>query len=168
MFNTGYNPTSNMGFGSRFKLNEAYSPTLANANYAPGMVDLSQPMPTPMGGAAPNMVSTANAIGGGSVAPGAAGSMSPGNLSTSWPGMNNPMQQQTPAGGAGDMSPSATMALAQLGGGLLNQSQPTTTPPGGQALMGGSPMPASGVSGQNGALQRLLSMYGIQGGLLGG
>ena len=176
MFNTGYNSTSNMGFGNRFKLNQVYSPALSSIDLTPGMVQLSQPMPTAAGGAAPGMASTANGIGGGAVMPGAAGSMSPGNIpmaspqassppinpaATSWPGMNNPMQQQMPAGGGG-MSPSAMAQLAQLGGGLLGSSQPQGAAPAPPAA------PQHSVTGQNGALQRLLSMYGIQGGLLGG
>jgi len=176
MFSTGFNSTSNLGFGGRFNLNQAYSPALQKLDLTPGMVQMSQPMPTAAGGAAPGMASTANGIGGGAVTPGAAGSMSPFNVpmnspqgatppfnpnATSWPGMDNPMQQQTPAGGGG-MSPSAMAQLAQLGGGLLGGSQP-------QGAAAASPPPAQhSVTGQNGALQRLLSMYGVQGGLLGG
>src|SRR5574340_480079 len=110
MFSADYNPSANMGFGDRFKLNQAYSPTLAKSDLTPGMVQLmQQPMPTPAGGAAPGMSMTANG----------------------------------------------------MGGGLLNRAQP-------QAMMAPPQVaPMSGVSGNNGALQRLLGMYGIHGGLLG-
>jgi hypothetical protein len=177
MFSTNFNPSANMGFGDRFKLNQAYSPTLSKSDLTPGMIQLmQQPMPTPAGGAAPGMPMTANGIGGGSVPPGAAGSMSPPGMMMQGaqpqpgqvPGVpaflaQAPnMQQQAPSGGNGGVMPPGAMAqLAQLGGGLLNRSQP-------QAMMAPPQVaPMSGMSGNNGALQKLLGMYGIHGGLLG-
>lgn|SRR5574340_5008 len=175
MFSADYNPSANMGFGDRFKLNQAYSPTLAKSDLTPGMVQLmQQPMPTPAGGAAPGMSMTANGIGGGSVPPGATGSMSP-PLGMMMQGAQ-PQMGQAPGAPAflaqaptmqqlgaprGSLPPAAALQLAQLGGGLLNRAQP-------QAMMAPPQVaPMSGVSGNNGALQRLLGMYGIHGGLLG-
>lgn len=177
MFSTDFNPSANMGFGSRFKLDEAYSPTLSKSDYTPGMIQLmQQPMPTPAGGAAPGMSLTANGIGGGSAMPGNPGSMSPQPGMMMQGGQAQPgqvpgvpaflaqapnMQQQAPSGAAHGLSPSAMAQLAQLGGGLLNRSQP-------QAMMAPPQVaPMSGMSGNNGALQKLLGMYGIHGGLLG-
>lgn len=70
---------TNLGFGTMFNMNQPFSPTLARSNLTPGMMQLS-PQPTPGGGAAPLYPSTANGIGGGAVAPGAAGAQSPGNI----------------------------------------------------------------------------------------
>src|SRR5574340_851991 len=125
MFSADYNPSANMGFGDRFKLNQAYSPTLAKSDLTPGMVQLmQQPMPTPA------VLAQA------------------------------PTMQQLGAP-RGSLPPAAALQLAQLGGGLLNRAQP-------QAMMAPPQVaPMSGVSGNNGALQRLLGMYGIHGGLLG-
>lgn len=80
---------------------------------------------------------------------------------TSWPGQGTPMQQQMPAGGGG-LSASTVQQLLGAAGGILGASHPQPQ----EAPV--APMPQMGYTANNGALQRLLSMYGIHGGLLGG
>lgn len=180
MFSFGFNPTSNQGFANQFDMSKPYSPTLSNANYSPGMINMQQPTPSPMGGSAPGMASTANGIGGGSAMPGNPGSLSPGLLAQfgqigeqgTGAALGASMPGAAPAAAATQGAATGTsqgmsgggntmQMLAQLGGGLMAQGQPR---PEGQA-----PPPGEGTtySGQNSAMQKLLAQYGISGGLLG-
>lgn len=131
---------TNLGFGTLFNMNQPFSPTLARTNLTPGMMQLS-PQPTPMGGAMPSYPSTANGIGGGAVAPGAAGAQSPGNILQQHPmtqfaqpamfaaqqmsgqpggGNPNPYQATMAANGLTAASPTAGMPLSMA----LKAAQP--------------------------------------------
>lgn len=119
---------TNLGFGTLFNMNQPFSPTLARTNMTPGMMQLS-PQPTPGGGAAPLYPSTANGIGGGAVAPGAAGAQSPGNILQQHLGFAQPAMfaAQPMVGQPGGGNPGAPSGLqATLNGQVLGQ-------PGGQA-----------------------------------
>lgn len=123
---------TNLGFGTLFNMNQPFSPTLARTNMTPGMMQLS-PQPTPGGGAAPLYPSTSNGIGGGAVAPGAAGAQSPGNIMQQHP-MTQFAQpamfaaQQMP-GQPGGGNPALGGYQATLNGQVLGQP---TGQPGGQ------------------------------------
>jgi len=157
----------NMGFGQRFKLGEAYSPTLQDARFGQqGMVQLQ---PTAMGMAPQMMQAPQQAGPGGMPAFGVPGQQQQPNPSLLDVGL---AQQQQPGGllgfgnntaemtGAGaGASPNWGGAISQ-GLGLLAQGQ------GGEEAGPTAPLnPGAGIirAPQNDKLQRLLAQYNITG-----
>lgn len=148
-------PQKNLGFGERFKLDQAYSPTLAQANYTPGMLDLpiaSQATPASVPGA----MQPAYQPQPSQLDVGLAQQQNPGSMM----GMGNNMQQFTGAQQSGPTQ-GQMQQLGQMGQGLLAQAtqQPEAPVP--------QMNPGIGVTGRNDALQQLLARYGIQHGLMG-
>lgn len=183
---------TNLGFGTLFNMNQPFSPTLARSNLTPGMMQLS-PQPTPGGGAAPSYPSTANGIGGGAVAPGAAGAQSPGNIMQqhamtqfAQPAMFASQQMPGPPGGGGNPALGGYQATlngqvlgqpsGQLGGQMSAMQMMQGMRPGLQLLASAHQRPATQAAQQAQTMQqvqaaqqlaKLLGQYNV-GGLLGG
>lgn len=133
----------NMGFGQRFQLGQAYSPTLANASFGQqGMVNLQ---PTAMGAQGlqagrPSLLDV-----------GLAQQQQPGGLLGFG---NNTGQMMGVEGGSPNWGAAITQGLGLLAQGAGGDQPQAPLPP---------PTPGAGVirAPQNDKLQRLLSQYGI-------
>lgn len=141
---------SNMGFGQRFQLGQAYSPTLDNANFGQqGMVNLQ---PTAMGVQGLQMQGKPSLLD-----VGLAQQQQPGGLVGF--GNNTGGMMGVQGGGGTNWA-----GLAQQGLGLLSQGmggdsggeQPQAPPPPGAGILRAP---------QNDKLQRLLAQYGINSGV---
>lgn len=143
----------NMGFGERFKLGQAYSPTLQNLRAGQqGMVQLQ---PTAMGVAPPMMQAPQQQPNPSLLDVGLAQQQQPGGLL----GFGNNTAEMTGAGAGA--SPNWGGAISQ-GLGLLAQGAG-----GGEEAAGPAapPVPGAGIirAPQNDKLQRLLAQYNITG-----